>query len=151
MSFSLVGWLLRMLVHLINFRHKDLILGLELFTCLTTLGWSMMDPMYSGVPIKMSFSKSQWETFQDGQLWKPPESSKICIFPQCFYESIIFKLIHMYTKFQGQKMHSQKVTQNLPTLVDVEKFSLLPTLIASQSLSFFFFCNEIFGTKISLY
>ena len=44
----------------------------------------------------------------------------------------------MYAKFQGQKIHQKKVIQNLPTLVAVEMFSLLPTLTASQRLNFFF-------------
>jgi len=43
-------------------------------------------------------------------------------------------------KFQGQKIHQNKVIQNLPTLVVVvEKFSLLPTLTASQRLNYFSF------------
>jgi hypothetical protein len=42
----------------------------------------------------------------------------------------------MYAKFQGQKIHQKKVIQNLPTLVAVEIFSLLPTLTASQRLNF---------------
>jgi hypothetical protein len=42
-------------------------------------------------------------------------------------------------KFQGQKIHPKKIIQILPTLVAaVESFSLLPTLIASQRLTFFF-------------
>ena len=45
----------------------------------------------------------------------------------------------MYAKFQGQKIHQKKVIQNLPTLVAVEIFSLLPTLTASQRLNFLFF------------
>jgi len=44
----------------------------------------------------------------------------------------------MYDKFQGQKVHREKVIQNLPTLVAVEFFSLLPTLPASQRFNFFF-------------
>jgi hypothetical protein len=56
----------------------------------------------------------------------------------------------MYAKFQGQKIHQKKVIQNLPTLVAVEIFSLLPTLTASQRLIFFFFCHEILGTDTSL-
>ena len=39
-------------------------------------------------------------------------------------------------------MHRQKVIQNLPTLVAVEMFSLLPTLTASQSLNYFFFAMK---------
>lgn len=48
----------------------------------------------------------------------------------------------MYAKFQGQKIHQKKVIQNLPTLVAVEIFSLLPTLTASQRLNFFFFAMK---------
>ena len=53
----------------------------------------------------------------------------------------------MYAIFEGQKIYQKKVIQNLPTLVAVEIFSLLPTLIASQRLNYYFFCHEILGTK----
>jgi hypothetical protein len=53
----------------------------------------------------------------------------------------------MCGKFQGQKIHRQKVIQNLPTLVVVEKFSLLPTLTASQSLIYSFFAMEFLEKK----
>jgi hypothetical protein len=55
----------------------------------------------------------------------------------------------MFAKFQGQKIHRQKIILNLPTLVAVENVSLLPTLTTSQSLNFCF-CHEIFGKKTSL-
>jgi len=45
----------------------------------------------------------------------------------------------MYAKFQGQKIHREKVIQNLPTLVVVEILSLLSTLKASQRLNYYFF------------
>jgi hypothetical protein len=53
----------------------------------------------------------------------------------------------MYAKFQGQKIHQKKVIQNLPTLVAVEIFSLLPTLTASQRLNFFFFAMKFLEQK----
>jgi hypothetical protein len=41
-----------------------------------------------------------------------------------------------HAKFQGQKIHQNKVINNLPTLVAVvECFSLLPSLTASQRLN----------------
>jgi len=53
---------------------------------------------------------------------------------------------HLYvnntcTKFQSQKIHQNKVIQNLPTWVVVENFSLLPTLTTSQGLKKMFFCH----------
>jgi len=53
----------------------------------------------------------------------------------------------MYNKFQGQKIHQKKVIQNLPTLVAVEIFSLLPTLIASQRLNYYFFSMKFLEQK----
>jgi hypothetical protein len=53
----------------------------------------------------------------------------------------------MYAKFQGQKIHQQKVIQNLPTLVVVEKFSLLPTLTASQSFNYSFLAMKFLEQK----
>ena len=53
----------------------------------------------------------------------------------------------MYAKFQGQKIHRKKVIQNLPTLVAVEIFSLLPTLTASQRLNFIFFAMKFLEKK----
>jgi hypothetical protein len=44
-------------------------------------------------------------------------------------------------------MHWQKVIQNLPTLVVVEKFSLLPTLTASQSLNYYFLAMKFLERK----
>jgi hypothetical protein len=53
----------------------------------------------------------------------------------------------MYAKFQDQKIHRQKVIQNLPTLVAVEKFSLLPTLTTSQILKYLFFSMKFLERK----
>jgi hypothetical protein len=53
----------------------------------------------------------------------------------------------MYGKFQGQKSHQKKVIQNLQTLVDVEIFSLLPTLTASQRLNYFCFAMKFLEQK----
>jgi hypothetical protein len=53
----------------------------------------------------------------------------------------------VYTKFQGQMMHQKNVIQNLPTLVDVENFSLLPTLTASQSLKYCLFSIKFLEQK----
>jgi hypothetical protein len=53
----------------------------------------------------------------------------------------------MYAKFQDQKIHSQKVIQNLPTLVAVEIFSLLPTLTTSQILKYLFFSMKFLKQK----
>ena len=53
----------------------------------------------------------------------------------------------MYAKYQGQKIHRKNVIQNLPTLVAVEMFSLLPTLIASQRLNYYFFAVKFLEQK----
>jgi hypothetical protein len=53
----------------------------------------------------------------------------------------------MHTKFQGQMMYWQKVIQNLPTLVAVEMFSLLPTLTTFQSLKYFSFAMKFLEQK----
>jgi hypothetical protein len=53
----------------------------------------------------------------------------------------------MYAKFKDQKIHWQKVIQNLPTLVAVEKFSLLPTLTTSQILKYLFFAMKFLERK----
>jgi hypothetical protein len=53
----------------------------------------------------------------------------------------------MYAKIQGQKIHRQKVIQNLPTLVAVENFSLLPTLTTSQSLNVYLVAMKFLEQK----
>jgi len=57
----------------------------------------------------------------------------------------------MYAKFQGHKIHQQKVIQNLPTLVAVEIFSQLPTLTASQSLNYYFLDMKNLKKKIFIF
>jgi hypothetical protein len=78
-------------------------------TCYEQLSTCMLKFMYSGVPIKMSFLKSQRENFQDCQLWKPSESSKIGIFPRKFYQSIIFKLVICRPNFKAKRSIDKKL------------------------------------------
>jgi len=46
---------------------------------------------------------------------------------------------NMCVKFQGQKIHTKEVIQNLPTCVVLETISLLPTLILSWGLKYCLF------------
>jgi hypothetical protein len=55
-------------------------------------------------------------------------------FPTKILPKHYLQVSYMLAKFQDQKIHRKKVIQNLPTLVAVENFSLLPTLTTSQIL-----------------
>jgi hypothetical protein len=70
------------------------------------------------------------------------ELKKLVFSHKCFT-----KALGMHAKFQGQKIHRQKIIQNLPTLVVVENVSLLPTLTASQSFIYLFFAMKFLEQK----
>jgi hypothetical protein len=78
---------------------------------------------------------------------KASQELKNWYFPTTLLPKHYLEVNYMFTKFQGQKIHQQKVIQNLPTLVDVENFSLLPTLTASQSLNYYFFVIKFLEQK----
>jgi len=51
----------------------------------------------------------------------------------------------MCAKSQGQKIHTKKDIQNLPTYIVVKKISLLPTLTPSQGLKNWLFTTKFFS------
>jgi hypothetical protein len=68
-------------------------------------------------------------------------------FPSKFSAKHYLLVSYMHTKFQGQMIYQKKVIQNLPTLVAVEMFSLLPTLTTFQSLKYFSFAMKFLEKK----
>jgi len=50
---------------------------------------------------------------------------------------------YMCAKFQGQKIHTEKDTRNLPTSIAMRKISLLPTFTPFQGMKNCFFAMEI--------
>ena len=80
----------------------------------------------------------------------PSQRLRNCLFTMKFLAQHDLYDNNNHAKFQGQKIHQNKVIQNLPTLVAaVERFSLLPTLTTSK-IELFLVFHEILGTKTSL-
>jgi hypothetical protein len=104
--------------------------------------------MYStvGYQSRCRFQNRSEKTFKTANVESLPRPQKLVFSHESFNKAILY-VNYMYAKFQGQKIHWQKVIQNLPTLVDVEKFSLMPTLTTSQISNYLFFAIKFLEQK----